>query len=79
MANGKGIAPSVELADALKAGFHDAMKRIEDLNIDPCNTLVDQISAEEWQNWDACGEIAIVMDKDGLNGEPIDDGELIAA
>lgn len=66
-------APSVELADALHAGFHAAMERVEALNLDPCSTLVDAISQDAWASWDASSECALVLDSDGLNG---DDGEL---
>lgn len=73
MANVTEKAPSVELSDALKAGFHDAMERISSLNLDPANTLVDQISEEKWSTWDASKEFAVVADSDGLNGDGLDE------
>jgi hypothetical protein len=30
------------------------------------NTLVDQISQEDWENWDGLDELALVSDPDGL-------------
>lgn len=77
MANVKKTAPSVELADALHAGFHAAMERVTALDLDPCDTLVDAISQKEWDAWDASAENALVVDTDGLNGDGSDaDDEL---
>jgi len=64
-----GKAPSVELTDALRAGFQDAMERVKALNLNPCVTLVDEISNDEWNAWDASKEVALVVDSDGLNND----------
>lgn len=37
---------------------------------EPTPTLVDQISEADWAAWDASGENALVVDKDGLSAEP---------
>ncbi|MGE0280221.1 MAG: hypothetical protein AB7P20_06360 [Rhizobiaceae bacterium] len=66
MANVNGKAPSVELTDALQAGFHAAMDRVKAANIDPCSTLVDQISSKDWSSCDASNEKALVVDNNGL-------------
>jgi hypothetical protein len=75
MADVNGKAPSVELSDALHAGFDDAMARVASLNLDPCATLVDEIPAEIWASWDESKEIALVADKDGIDGSGVDDDE----
>lgn len=64
-----GKAPSVELTDALRTGFLDAMERVKSLDLNPCATLVDQISNDDWASWDASNEVALVVDSDGLNND----------
>jgi hypothetical protein len=74
-------ATSVELTDALQAGFNAAIERIKTLNLDPCSTLIDRISQEDWNAWDASTEFAVVADSSGLNGDgdDIDDEFDVAA
>lgn len=67
-----GKAPSVELTDALRTGFQDAMERVTSLNLNPCATLVDKISNDEWAFWDASKEAALVVDTDGLNNDDLE-------
>jgi len=65
----------VELADAMQAGFKDAMARIDALNLNPLDTLVDKIASEVWVNWDATNEVANVLSTSDSD-EFDDDGEL---
>ncbi|RVK59164.1 hypothetical protein CN126_14485 [Sinorhizobium meliloti] len=67
MVDVNGKADSVNLTDALHAGFDAAMERVKVLNLDPCATLIDQISKEEWASWDASNENALVIDQDKLD------------
>lgn len=53
---------TVELGDALHAGFKDAMARVAELGLDPQGTLVDSISQEVWDSWDASNENPTVKD-----------------
>lgn len=65
----------VELANAMDAGFKDAMDRIHALALDPTSTLVDQIPLDIWASWDATDECANVLDSDGVDGFE-DDGDV---
>jgi hypothetical protein len=59
-----GKVMSVNLTDALQNGLEAAMERVKKLNLDPCATLVDKISKEDWASWDASNENALVVDSD---------------
>ena len=69
------VAAPVELANAMQAGFQDALTRIEEVGVDPKATLVDQIPSDVWAAWDASDEVASVFDPDGIDGFE-DDGIL---
>jgi len=80
MANvSRKAASSVELTDSLQAGFGAAMERVEELNLDPCATLVDAISIAEWASWDACEENALVVDRDTSTLDGVDEDFDVAA
>lgn len=53
---------TVELGDAMHAGFTDAMARVTELGLDPKNTLVDSISQDKWDAWDASNENPTIKD-----------------
>ncbi len=69
--------PSVETDDALKQAIAAATKRAAEVYAKGRNTLVDQIPIEEWLQWDASDDMAIVADSSGLGED--DDGRLEAA
>lgn len=64
---------TVELGDALHAGFNDAMARVKELGLDPKGTLVDSIPQDQWDSWNASNENPTVKDTVLTGFE--DDGE----
>ncbi|MGY4306393.1 hypothetical protein ACVIJ6_003636 [Bradyrhizobium sp. USDA 4369] len=67
MANLEQGALSVETTDLMTKAIQDAMARIKE--VPAAANLVDQISKEEWLEWDASKELALVADSDGLEDE----------
>ena len=61
-------AASVESFDALHAAYEAAMARIEAVSSTMGQTLVDSISAAEWQSWNASDEKALITDPSGVDG-----------
>lgn len=68
MANLMEKTSSVETTDVMGKAIQDAMNRITEVGSSASINLVDSISDEEWKAWDASGELALVADKDGLDG-----------
>lgn len=68
MANVMEKTSSVETTDVMSKAVQDAMARVAEVGGLAGNTLVDSISDEAWKNWDASREIALVADKDGVDG-----------
>ena len=71
-------AAMVETTNVMSKAIQDAMNRIKEVNL--TENLIDQISTDDWLNWDASDEMALVADSDGLDdGCEIDDDALEAA
>jgi hypothetical protein len=73
MDNYETTEATVELGNAMKAGFEAAMARIDALGLDPRANLVEGISQVDWDSWDASEENPNVLDSDGLDGLHEDD------
>jgi len=68
MAKTEQEASAVAFSDKMEAGMNAAMDRVKELGLEAGTTLVDKFSKAEWSAWDACGENALVIDSDGLDG-----------
>ncbi|NGP18684.1 hypothetical protein [Devosia aurantiaca] len=79
MDNYETTGATVELGDAMKAGFEAAMARIKALGLDPQANLVESIGQVDWDSWDASNENPNVLDSDGLDGLYEDDILPVAA
>jgi hypothetical protein len=77
MANLEQGALSVETTDLMTKAIQDAMARIKE--VPATANLVDEISKEEWLEWDASKELALVADSDGLEDECDMDASPMAA
>lgn len=69
MASLNGKALSVELTDALHAGFLAAMERAK--VVLESENLVDQISKSDWEAWDAFAENGLVADRCDVDDEDL--------
>ena len=63
-----------EMTEALEAGI----ARATDFYASGQNTLIDQISQDDWDGWDAGSERALVSDPDGLILDDRSERELAA-
>lgn len=79
MDNYETTEATVELGNAMKAGFEAAMARIKALGLDPKANLVEGIDQTAWDAWDATNENPNVIDSDGLDGLFEDDSLSAAA
>jgi hypothetical protein len=66
---------SVETTDELKNAMAFAHARIIEVYASGRNTLIDQISADDFAAWDGLDEMAIVCDSESLDGEDLFDDD----
>ncbi|WP_046862110.1 hypothetical protein [Microvirga massiliensis] len=72
-----GQAPeSVEAPDEFLDFFREGRAHAAKFYASGRNTLVDQLSQDEWEQWDGADEKALVSDPDGIDLQ--DDVELAA-
>lgn len=73
-------AEAINIENGVSAGVKAAAAHIRMLKLDPRATLVDSISAEAWDSWDASDELALVADPHLLeDGPDHDDGQAAIA
>ena len=65
---------AVDQSDDIAKQVTAAQKRAEQVYSSGVKTLVDEISDEQWQSWDASEEYAILMDSD-LDEEDLNDSD----
>ncbi|HBN50576.1 MULTISPECIES: hypothetical protein [Thalassospira] len=65
---------AVDQSDDIAKQVTAAQKRAEQVYSPEVKTLVDEISDEQWQSWDASEEYAILMDSD-LDEEDLNDSD----
>lgn len=64
--------PSVDTTDELMKAIEHAQARVAEVYSSGRNTLIDQISQQEWDSWDASDELGLVSDPHGLEDDPVD-------
>lgn len=73
----KEEAMSVQTNDVLSQAVDAAMARIHEMKGKTGLTLIDTISDEDWEKWDASDEMAIVSDPCGMDAhDHLDDDEV---
>lgn len=57
---------AVQTSDVLSQAIKAAMARVETVKAKGGKTLIDEISEDDWANWDGGDEMALVKDPCGL-------------
>ena len=67
--------PFVDTTDELMKAIEYAKARVDQVYSSGRNTLIDQISQQEWDSWDASDELGLVSDPHGLEDDPVDSAD----